>query len=168
MDYRLTKWHTANLINEVIDSDLQFFNNYSGINAEMAEIYKELKEYRTKHYTEYSRHSYGGEYITKKHMPFFDKLLEMQLYVQGNPEDDKGILKMSKELFGIPDVKNAIAVEQEIYNKLQILIEYAEPVKDLFNNVNNLVNKGSSYAEITMQQEGLIKQILETNKLAYT
>ena len=168
MDYRLTKWHTANLINEVIDDDLQFFNNYSGINAEMAEIYKELKEYRTKYYTGYGRHSYGGEYITKEHMPFFDKLLEMQLYVQGNPEDDKGILKMSKELFGIPDVKNAIAVEQEIYNKLQILIEYAEPVKDLFNNVNNLVNKGSSYAEITMQQEGLIKQILETNKLAYT
>lgn len=168
MDYRLTKWHTANLINEVIDNDLQFFNNYSGINAEMAEIYKELKEYRDKYYTNYNRHSYGADYIIKEHMPFFDKLLEMQLYVQGNPEDDKGILKMSKELFGIPDVKNAIAMEQEVYDKLQILIEYAEPVKDLFNNVNNLVNKGPSSAEITMQQEGLIKQILEANKLSYT
>lgn len=167
MDHRLTKWYTAYLINQVLDNDLLFFTNFSSINSELSEIYEELKAYRDKYFTIISTHTHGGSYFHQECMPFFEKLLEVQLYVQGNPEDSKGILEMSKNLFGIPDVKNAIAVDQEIYDKLQILIEYAEPVKDLFNNVSNFVSK-RSYSEITNQQELLIKEILQARKLSFT
>ena len=166
MDDRLTKWYTAYLINEVIDDDLLFFANYSSIHSELSEMWRELRKYRDTYYTHVSTHSYGGGYIHKECMPFFEKLLDMQLHVQRDPNDDEGILKKSKELFGIPDVKNAIGVEQEIYNKLQILIEYAEPVKDLFNNINNFTNR--NHSDISNQQELLIKEILQARKLDFT
>jgi hypothetical protein len=95
---------------------------------------------------------------------FFDKVFDMQIFVRENQDDEEAIREKSLELFGIKDVENAIGVDLDVYDKLQKLLEYAEPVAPLLNRVEFLNYNDRT---ITPEAERLVKEVLDSKHLKY-
>ncbi len=150
----LVKWHTARIINENLVY-LKFFANFDVFHQEYANYYLELKKYGNQWGTSVSLGAHRQQY--------FDKVLEMQLFVRENQNDAEAIRNKSKELFIIDEVEDGLGVDLELYDKLHLLLEYAEPVHPLFNSISFLTN--TSKHSITSDQQVLIREILQRKNL---
>jgi hypothetical protein len=157
MDDRLVRWHTARLIRSELEG-LKMFENFEVFNKEMYDTYEEIKRYSNYNYS-----SLQGVATGDLH-DFFDKVFDMQIFVRENQDDEEAIREKSLELFGIKDVENAIGVDLDVYDKLQKLLEYAEPVAPLLNRVEFLNYNDRT---ITPEAERLVKEVLDSKHLKY-
>ena len=162
MDNKLIKWNTARLINDQLDK-LEFFYNFT-FNVELQELYKDLVKYRDLYYTEMDTNIWGarGKWFDSivDHM---NKVEEFQLFVIDHEDSPEAIQEKATQMFSLPMLTDGCAIEMEQYNILQQLLEYAEPIYFLFNDMSILTNNRN----ITQEQEVLLKEILDLKHRKY-
>ena len=166
MSQELVKWNTARVIYNNLES-LKFMRNYELFNSEVYNTYKEVKEYCHRYYKDTdnitSKYSSGAEFINNT-IRYCNKVAELQVYIREHKDKSDLIQKKSEELFGINTVETAIGLDLQIYDKLQLLINYTEPVKSLFNHITVLYDE-SKAKDITFETEQLIKEVIELKGL---
>jgi hypothetical protein len=70
----------------------------------------------------------------KQLISFHEKLMQLQLFARQNSDDVDTIASLSKTLFST-EYENAVGLDLDIYDILQELKEYAEPLSVLLNEL---------------------------------
>ncbi len=166
MSGELIHWVTAKLIHEKLD-ELKFMRNYDLFNLDVANLYKEVKEYKEANFHEsyldqIIKYGKGQEFLNKV-FDYTTKVAELQLFIREHRDNNEEIKRKSLELFGIDSLESAIGYNLEMYDKLQTLLNYAEQIKPLFNHISILTD--IKKPEITSETECLIKEIIESKGL---
>ncbi len=161
MSAELVEWTTAKYIREKLD-ELKFMRNYKLFNQEISELYKEVKDYSIKFYNDNystftSKYPSGKEFIEGV-LDYTSKVTEFQLFVRDHKDDAKAIQLESQRLFGIDSVEEAVGYNLDMYDKMQILLNYAEPVKALLNHVGLLTDIKNP--EVPVDTETMIKEVI--------
>lgn len=134
----LIKWHTARLIVKELGK-LKFFQNFGSINPDLANKYQKLKAYVTDNYVDVDRVSKGKYWgltsdVYNEMIDHHDKVAQLQLFIRKNPDDKEAIAEMSKSLFD-EEFTGASGLDLEVYDMLQELLEYSEPIRTLLNTI---------------------------------
>lgn len=182
MAKELVEWATAKYIKGNIDK-LKFMRNYRLFNSEIAELYLEVKNYSLKYYNDnYS--DFTDKYPTGKTfiegmLDYTSKVTEFQLFVREHSKNtatsvkgrdivDRGnkesIMRKSLELFGIDTVEESVGYNLEMYDKMQVLLGYAESIGSLFNHIDLLID--ISNPAIEAETEMLIKEVIDNKGLS--
>jgi len=167
MDNHLVKWNTGRLINAQLDN-LIFFRGYKAINIELFEVYTELSEYASEHYRNIGRHNHNHHgYDEDTHtawVEYLDKMLSFQLFVTSKEDNAEvgEIAKRAKVLFGNKDVAEAYCADLHILEQLNMLVEYSDSVRNLFNFILPLYNDNEV---LKIETEFEIRSILEAKGL---
>jgi len=166
MDNYLVKWNTARLITLELGK-LKFFYGYKAINPELHEIYMYLKDY-AKNYndiTVYRHNNFGYDKEGySSWIEYLDKMLEFQLFVISKEDNNEAgeIASRAKNLFGNKDVADAYCADLHILNQLNLLLEYSESVRNLFNYIVPLTKDLDG---ILIETEQELRQILDAKGL---
>jgi len=168
MDNHLIRWNTARIINTHC-KQLEFFKGYKGIHSDLYDIYSSIMKYKEDNWSNIqskfrSAHGYS-ETNFDDWLKYLDKMLEFQLLVAENEDNSEAgiISKRAKEIFGNKDVAEAHCVDIQILNQLDMLIEYSESVKNIFNFIVPLYNP--NFSDITIELEQEIREILQAKGL---
>jgi len=150
MSNRLVKWNTARQVREQMHH-LNFLFNLP-LDIEQKTKYHQLKAYVKEHYVEMSRggsvYQHNSQAYTDllKHL---DKVQQFQTLVKSGATSEDVAL-VAKEMWNSTDVQDAYAVDLDIIDTLNELLDWAKPVKDLLNSMQYLVGHTeyqSSYSE---------------------
>lgn len=145
-------------------SDLRFLENYSIFNEQICDAYNDLKGYVKRNYSSYIRGALERNAVFTDFSEKVEKAYEFQKFVEANPTVDTDTLKAkSKNLLGNDRFEQAVAIRSDIMEVIQELENYAESIKDLFNEIKFLVQK--DYATIPGTAEKLINQVLKEEGL---
>lgn len=136
MDNRLIKWNTGRIIKHQLYK-LEFFENYSLINKEMYDIYIHLKEYARNNYNGNAGIYYNDE-LYKSLVSHLDNMVEFQKMVESN-DPTLDLANEAKARFDNENVRSTKSVNTEEIARLELLLEYAKPVRILFNNLVSLI-----------------------------
>ena len=170
MSSYLVKWNTARLINKELH-DLKFFNGYENIHKDLYDVYKSLVKYAGNYsdIRQLAGNAYGVEKdIYEEWIEYLDKTLEFQKFVSEKDDntDPKEIADRAKQVFDNKHVAEAYSADLHILKQLDLLLEYSESVKNLFNFIKPLIKLEqyliSDYRDL---YEPEIRQILETKGL---
>ena len=133
MDQTLVKYYTAHKMKKI--NDFKFMQGLGCIHTELQKDYCELKDLRDNDYTEnlYRRVSDMAPAITE-HM---DKLYEFQKFCS-ECDDAQMIQDKSRELFVLSDISAARAVDLDTLAKYDNMVEFAEEIKPLLDELNCL------------------------------
>jgi len=136
----LKSYNTARIIGKELDK-LNFLKNFSAIDVEVWEKFKEVRTYQ--------KHNFynGTGQIATEINDFLDKLVEFQLFVKEVDGQKKLVSDKSQELFGTPDFDNSVVIDMDIFEKYKELLSYAEPISPLLNEVDALTNVDKSISE---------------------
>jgi len=152
MSNALIRWNTARLLQEKL-TDLQFLNGFSSLSAEKAADYKKLKEYVAAYWRSMTigTNILGADNTTTgKLISHLDKVGQFQLFVKANPEDKDAISQLALELFnpqaGV-EIADGKAIDTELYDLYLELVDWAQPVKELMNMVQPLIEAEPLSAE---------------------
>lgn len=163
MDFNLVKWNTARLVNKHI-KELSFLINYQNFNSDIYDIFQEVRQYMFENYTDLNkqtgRYGLSQEFITE-FQDNLNKMTEFQIFVREHQNDSEAIKIKSNELFGIDTLTNSLGYELHIYDKLQCLLSYAQPIKELFNHVEVLTKR----INMEFETESLIKEFISLKNL---
>ena len=163
MDNILVNWHTARIIDNHLD-DLRMFHNFEPFNTDLKSKFDTIIEFHKTHKSKFSWNNWSTRDEAKDGvMDYFYRVFDFQLFVRENKDDVDKIANRSLELFSIDDAKNAIAVDIDIYDILQELLEYSKEVGPLLNNVEFL--NSTHLSNITYEQECLVKDVLKAKRL---
>ena len=133
MDNTLVKYYTAHKLDKI--SLFKFMQGLACIHPKLQEDYCELMDLRNTHYSEFEYRyvkSVAPDII--KHM---DKLFEFQHFVSQCDDPDL-IEQKSRELFVLSDVSDAKAADLSILAKYNNIVEFAEEVKPLLDELGCL------------------------------
>lgn len=146
---------------------LKFLRNYKLFNFDISNLYDEIKSFKEDNFHEdYIKHltKYGeGEKFITDVLSYTSKVTELQLFIREHKDSPDEIKNKSLELFGIDTYEQAIGYNLEMYDKLQTLLNYAEPVKALFNHIDIL--KDQTKPSISQETEILIKEVIQSKGL---
>ena len=133
MDEALVKYYTAHKMKKI--NQFKFMQGLGCIHTELQKDYCELKDLRDNDYTEnlYRRVDYIAPAITE-HM---DKLYEFQKFCN-ECDDAQMIQDKSRELFVLSDISAARAADLDILAKYDNLVEFAEEIKPLLDELSCL------------------------------
>lgn len=139
MSHYLVQWNTARHVQRKLVERFKFLSSLRHLNKEIADIADELRDYACQYYTHSPLQSkFEDEFV--KHT---DTLLELQLFISRNADQPEAIAAKSMELFGA-EATNASAVDIDIYQKMELLIEMLAPVEIMFNDSKSLVDDSIS------------------------
>ena len=134
VDEILISYNTARLLSDCL-KQLAFMKGFEGVDPDTFETYKEVTEYYRFHSTDVSNGS-----VRTSINEYLDKLVEFQLFVKEVEGNKKLVAAKSQELFGSKEFVNSTVIDEEIYDKYNSLLTYAEPVQVLLNAVKPLVD----------------------------
>jgi len=165
MSKYLIQWNTARIINKSLN-DIKFMKGYEGINTDIYVLYKEITLYHSEHYAELLT-SYGNRFgfekdIYEEWVSHLDSLVELQRLIKESNDTD-AISKKAIELFDNKDVTSINFVDLEILNKLEILLDYSEPIRNLFNFIVPLIKPKDNDIPYELEQE--LREILNQKGL---
>ena len=136
MDNTLVKYYTAYKLEKI--NQFKFMQGLGCIHPTLQEHYCELMDLRNKHYSEYEyRYVSNIAPDIVKHM---DKLFEFQQFVSQCDDPDL-IEQKSRELFVLSDIDDAKAADLTILAKYDNIVEFAEEVKPLLDELGCLENR---------------------------
>ena len=166
MDNALVKWNTGRLINKELDK-LKFFAGYKTVHSDITEIYEHLCDYSHNNYRNlgsYESRHYGFNQVDHDALiDHLDKILEFQVFISEQEEiEDNRISEKAKQLFGNENIAEAACVDLHKINQLNMLLEYSEPIRELFNYILPLTNEVDTLQPGT---ESEIREILEAKGL---
>lgn len=154
MDNRLIKWNTGRIIKDQLNK-LEFFENYSLINKEMYDIYIHLKEYARNNYNG-NAGIYHNDELYKSLVSHLDNMVEFQKMVESN-DPTLDLANEAKARFDNENVRSTKAVNTQEIARLELLLEYARPVRILFNNLVSLTN---DYEHISAELVDEIQEVV--------
>ncbi len=162
----MVDWTTAKLIHENMDQ-IKFMRNYDLFNKEIADLFNELKTYKESFFHEnykdqVIKYSNSDKFL-ENIFEYSAKVSELQLFIREHVDKPEEIKQKSLDLFGINSINNSIGYNLEMYDKLQILLNYAESVKALFNNITLLTD--IKKPAISFETETLIKEVIQSKGL---
>lgn len=163
---QLVHWLTAKLIDEKLN-EIKFMRNYEAFNSEVQSLYEEVKSYSKANYSDnymdfIIKYATGKDFIDQM-LLYTNKVCELQLFIRDHVNDSEAIKQKSKEIFGIDTLEAAIGYNLDMYDKLQTLLDYADPVKALFNHIDVLTDVKKP--DISFETETLIKEIIDSKGL---
>lgn len=165
MDDEVKKYYTSRLVTKQVteNHDLDFLKHYEPIDKRISDLYAYLlKEGEKFQHTLKLRAKDGTDAETQ----LFEQLTkygDFQIFVSEHSDDTEAIATKSKELFGTDLLKNAEILDLTIVKQVELLKEYAEPIKELFNQIKFF--KPGSYEnkpDITPTAERQLRLILES------
>ena len=158
----IKEWYTAKKVYNTL-ANYEFLYNYNTINPEIHTLFLELEAYRDKYFIIDSNWTNKDMYRTRMEElnTYLGKIENLQLYVIDHKENPENIANKANELFGSDIIKDGNVLNMDIYNKLQTLSEYAEPLRALFNQVECLIQAN----EIPNDTERQIRLYLEMKGL---
>lgn len=156
----LINWYTAKLIHKK-RYKFSFLSNYRIFNEDMFNAYSLLTQFEDTYYSAYlgKTNEFKNIEVEKDLSEMCDKVLELELYSKDHTEEEVKI--KSAEIFTV-EYKSGKAVINEYYDLLLKVEEYCESIYPLFNEVTFLI---SQIANITPEQEHLVKEIIEAKHL---
>ena len=131
-------------------------------------MYEELKKYSSLNYADLIRGSgdafgvNGGAH--EDFVTYLDKMTNFQRFVtskEGNEEAGEIAIR-AKSVFGDSNVAEAYCADLHMLDKLDMLLEYSESVRDLFNYIVPLITYNGI---VTNETEQEIRLILEAKGL---
>lgn len=165
MSNKLVLWNTARYIKERIQQ-VQFLRNFQSIDNARCLEFKQLQEYMFKHFKEMEELTDKNVYAVSKAsykdlVDHCNKLANFQRFVRENAGDDGAIGRFSQELFNptkeanAAEIDNALALDLAIVDRIDALLEFAEPIKDMLNAMPILTGKLMFAAN--REEEGFVK-----------
>ena len=153
MDETLVNYYTAHKLTKI--NQFKFMQGLSSIHPELQKVYCTLQDLRNDNYStfEYSRVKDIAPAITE-HM---DKLYEFQKFCN-ECDDAEAIQSKSKEMFVLSDISNARAADLDMLAKYENMIEFAEELKPLLDEVDCLKER---QCEMTPELEKEIRVYLK-------
>lgn len=158
VDNAVVLWNTARKMHPLL-KDLLFLRNFDIFDLEMSSLFLELEKYVEKYFTPLS--SYENRFGMKDHyskfLEFLDQVETIQLFAEDPNNTPENISEKVKEI-ALPDgVTGGLVVDTAMINKLNTLLEYAGPVKDLLNFIPLLTTPGK---EVPFKTSMLIKEFI--------
>ena len=175
MDNIIVKWNTARIMKERM-GDLSFFSNFEIIDKGITDLYKEVSAYMGKHHRDtdqYITHN-GFKAHNAEFTGFLDTLQKFQERIEQNPDNLEEIAEYAKELALPGGTTGGLAVDTEMLEKLEVVLSYAKPVRELLNHIDILCLSGAfnghspTTAEITLELGMFIKDIIALKGATYT
>lgn len=168
IDQALVRWNTGRILSEMLKG-LEFYNNFNTFDEKRAQTYSELMHYVSTYYTplEGYQDRFGMGKLFDNLKVYLNQLVSLQNFVEEGHTPDE-IAEKVKELT-MPDGINlpentlgCLVVNSELIKRAEDLIEYAGPVKVLFNELPVLTTKGN---QIGVNLTILIQEILQMKGL---
>jgi hypothetical protein len=132
MSNQLVKWYTARKIHDKL-LEIPMLTNFGRINTDLGSVYQKMVQYEKDHY----RNVPGHEDV----LAYLDKVGMFQGVVEDPTSTPEDISAMSKKLFGDEvELSGARAYDKKIVDTVNMLVDMCEPVKDLLNYVDPLLN----------------------------
>lgn len=170
VDNAVVRWYTGRMMAPYM-KDLKFFKNFDTFAPELCKIYNEVENYVKSYHSDLS--SYENRFGMKEHyndfLEFLNKLKEFQDFISEEREDSE-IVEKVKELALPNDSKSTLVVDNNMIEKLDKLLAYAKPVKDLFNYIPLLTrerpfDKEGDKVDIPYETEYMISEIIKLKGL---
>lgn len=163
MATRLKQWYTAVQIQRRL-GQLKFLKNFKTLNPDMQAKYEILEKYARMYYRSFPGTSedlkgyfYGAnsEHITEL-LAHLDKVRDFQLFVRANAGKSQEIEQVSKMFFNT-SFEDGDGVDLNIWDTLQEVLEYSEPIFVLLNSIGILTDSDEL---LPVQLEYEIKQYM--------
>jgi hypothetical protein len=150
MSSQLVKWNTARLMQPLL-SRLRFMQGFR-INPELRAQYFLMAGYVTNNYHEVSSNVFGNRSGALEELKqYLDTVGLFQRFVQENPTDADGIAKMAQQLLN-PEpgvtINDARAIDMPTYNRFMEMVDMANPVHILLNEVDPLIEDNKMSVEL--------------------
>jgi len=139
MDESLVKYYTAYKLKKI--NDFKFMQGLGCIHTELQKDYCELKDLRDDDYSEWKYRKVND--IAPAITEHMDKLYEFQKFCS-ECDDAQMIQDKSRELFVLSDISAARAVDLDILAKYDNMVEFAEEIKPLLDEVDLLERRDCS------------------------
>ena len=136
MDNSLIKYYTAHKLEKI--NNFKFLQGLKCIHPTLQEDYCELMDLRNDNYSEYDYRKVKD--IAPAILEHMDKLFEFQKFMTECDDEDL-IAQKSKELFVLADISNAKAADLTILAKYDNILEFAEEVKPLLDELSCLESR---------------------------
>jgi len=133
MDETLVNYYTASKLNKI--NNFKFMQGLGCIHEELQKDYCELQDMRDNNYSEYDYRDVKS--IAPAITDHMDKLYEFQMFCN-ECDDAEMIQDKSRELFVLSDISAARAVNLDILAKYDNIVEFAEEVKPLLDELDCL------------------------------
>lgn len=148
MHNKLVLAQTARKINEHKER-LMFMEEFKPFNSLMYVLYTEVMDYCIQHYS--------GKGENAEINAYADKVAELQLFIEDHKDDANAIAVKSKEIFDF-SFEGAVGLDLPIYRKLEVLLDYVEPIHVIMNKIR--------MDEMSAELEQEIREILRNKKVA--
>jgi Histidine kinase-, DNA gyrase B-, and HSP90-like ATPase len=134
MSKTMQGYYLSKLFNENIAKYSEIFENYKNYNLDVYEAYSILKNLAG----DYKNVDFGKTTdLYNEVMKNCDTIFEMQTYILDNPNiTEAEVAAKSLELFKNNMIKEATAVDVNLYKLYLELLDYLEPVKSMFKIIN--------------------------------
>jgi hypothetical protein len=139
MDETLVKYYTAHKLEKI--NKFKFMQGLSCIHPELQNDYCKLQDMRNDNYSEFNYRQVRD--IAPAITDHMEKLYEFQKFCN-ECDDAEMIQDKSRELFVLSDVSEARAVDLDILAKYDNMVEFAEEIKPLLDELEILNNRTCS------------------------
>lgn len=146
MSNALVRWNTARLIHEKINQ-LRFLQNFERFNGKYCLWYRGLVNYVTTNYRELAEHSRSNRIFSLKAQTYddlidhMDRVTRFQLFVRENPGESEKIAQLAQDMFNPQqEITDGLAIDMEFYDRLNELLDFAQPISTLLNEIQILTN----------------------------
>ena len=136
MDETLVKYYTAHKLEKI--NQFKFMQGLGCIHDELQKDYCELLDLREDNYSEYDYRRVKD--IAPAIIEHMDKIYEFQKFCN-ECDDAEQIQDKSRELFVLSDVSEARAADLDILAKYDNMVEFAEDIKPLLDELDILENR---------------------------
>lgn len=163
MDNKIIRWNTARLLKERM-GDIKFFNNFRGIDEDQTDAYNEIQNYISNNFMDRPefRNTTAYDSFYSQFVSYLDNVEKFQDFVEDKNNTAEDISEKAKE-FALPNgTIGGAAVDSEMLQKLDDLLNYANPVKALFNHIDVLNCDNHHYNKPVISEElsMFLKEIL--------
>lgn len=163
MDNKIIRWNTARLLKERM-GDIKFFNNFRGIDEDQTDTYNEIQNYISNNFMDRPefRNTTAYNSFYSQFVSYLDNVEKFQDFVEDKNNTAEDISEKAKE-FALPNgTVGGAAVDSEMLQKLDDLLNYANPVKALFNHIDVLNCDNYNYNKPVISEElsMFLKEIL--------
>lgn len=159
MSNKLVRWNTARLVKQQLNK-LNFLLNFP-MDIEQKEKYKTLTEYVKTNYVDMEINNNAIKNNTQAYtdmIAHLDKVQQFQMLVSSGATSDE-IAVVAKEMWNSTSIQDGYAVELDILNLLNELLDWSTPVRDLLNSIEYLVGHDDYNGAYSPYNRGTVMHI---------
>ena len=162
MSNKLIRWNTSRLVKEQLNK-LNFLQNFP-LDIEQKEKYNTLTKYVITNYVDMKIDNVAMKNNSQAYtdmLSHLDKVQQFQMLVKSEATAEE-ISIVAKEMWGSAEIQDGCAVDLDILNILNELLDWSKPVRDLLNGIEYLLGH-SDYTEAFNQYRTPYKWTIPNN-----